>query len=649
MQSLWRGWVELPGLRGTVLEEVERTKQRGKGKFQVECPETSAGTRQASSRWWCERCRDFRFSPTLVLTLAIPLIYAIVFGSFLFREGDSDWDQLLSFHELSLWNSKLFGIAKQWNPLMRGGMSLAGDPQVPIFSASMILTHAVDPAAAIKIASLLFLLLGGLGTWLLARDLRFDRLTSALAGSLFAGNGFILSRFSHGHIVFLGTLGLPLWLWAARRSLPAPGEEAVHTRHRLLLLVLAGGVFFALSTDGAPMTILLLLTWVGLDASVLAWQKRSLRPILFFAGSVIIAVALDAIYYFPLAANAVLFPRVRAPVFIDPLVFFWFLLLPVGGKVLPAPANGHEFSVYIGPVIAYLLIRYRHETLRAFPDADRRRFLIVSGLTFVLGLGAWRALARWMPPGPFDLLHLLPGFVAIGIPGRFWGYLALPLALGSAVAIRQLGTETTAERPRRVLWTALFVFTLGFQAISLVLPFVDPEGRLIVKPAVLPRTITTIRNVVRPRGGSQAAQLQPTIGLMNAYNGHDYLQGKIVAGSGLVLEARDRDGSSLPVTARWNGWNRIDLALPAGGRPGALVTFNQNFHPSWTSAVAIVTRNQVGNLCLRLHAEARPGAMIGLTFRDVSSILGTRVSRFSALAVVASGLLLAIWHFLSAA
>ena len=112
------------------------------------------------------------------MTLAIPLIYAIVFGSFLFREGDSDWDQLLFFHELSLWNSKLYGIAKQWNPLMRGGMSLAGDPQVPIFSPSMVLAHAVDPAAAIKIASLLFLLLGGLGTWLLARDLRFDRPTS---------------------------------------------------------------------------------------------------------------------------------------------------------------------------------------------------------------------------------------------------------------------------------------------------------------------------------------------------------------------------------------------------------------------------------------------------------------------------------------
>jgi hypothetical protein len=595
-----------------------------------------------------ERRRCFRLSPTLALTLAIPLIYLTVFGLFLRREGDCDWDQILSFHELSLWNSRLFGIAKQWNPLMRGGMSLAGDPQVPIFSLSMMLAHVVDPAVAIKIASLLFLLLGWLGAWLLARDLGFDGPTSALAGSLFAANGYIVSRFSHGHIGFLGTLGLPLWLWAARRSLHAPAETRSRAGVRLAVLVFAGGILFALSTDGAPMTALLLLTWVGLDAAVLAWQKRSLHPLIFFAGSVVVAVALDAIFYFPLVANALLFPRARPPAFIDPLVFAWFLLLPVHGKVLPAPANGHEFSVYIGPVIAYLLVRYRREALAGFPELDRRRFLLVSGVTFVLGLGAWRALASWMPPGPFDLLHDLPGFRAVGIPARLWGYLALPLALASAIAIRRLEGETAAGRPRRALWSALFVFTLGFQLFSIALPFVSPIGREVVEPAPLPRAITTIQNVAEPEPGSQAAELKPTTDLINAYNGHDYLQGKIVAGSALVLEARDGDGSPLSVTAHWNGWDQIHLTLPAGARPGAMVILNENFHPRWSAAGAVVTRNKTGNLCLRLHAPVRPGAVLDLTFRDVFSILGSQVSRLSAFVAALCGLALAAWYFVSA-
>src|SRR5262249_9135548 len=173
---------------------------------------------------------------------------------------------------------------------------------------------------------------------------------------------------------------------------------------------------FVLSTDGAPIAILLLLVWVALETAILSWQNRSARPLLFFASSVVFAVALDAVYYFPLASNALLFPRVRPETFVNPLVFFWFLLLPVRGRMIPAPANGHELSVYIGPVIAYLIVRYRREIARAFPAGDRWRMLVVSAVSFVLGLGAWRALAPWLPPGPFDLLHRLPGFVAIGIP-----------------------------------------------------------------------------------------------------------------------------------------------------------------------------------------------------------------------------------------
>lgn len=547
---------------------------------------------------------------------------------------------MLSFHELSLWNWKISGaLTKQWNPLMRGGMSLAGDPQVPIFSPSMILARMIDPAAAIKISCLFFLCLGGAGAWLLARDLLLDRATAALAAALFAGNGYIVSRFSHGHIVFLGTLGLPLWLWASRRSLPAPGEPPGQARRRLWWLVIAGAVLFALSTDGAPITILLLLVWIGLDSAVLAWQRHSLRPLIFFAGSVAVGACLDAISFFPLAANAALFPRARAPVFIDPLVFFWFLLLPVRGKVLPAPANGHEFSVYIGPVIAYLLVRYRRDLAAAFPQEDRRRLLVVSAATFVIGLGAWRALAPWLPPGPFDLLHRLPGFLAIGIPSRFWGFLALPLALGSAVAIRRLEGETTAEQPRRLLWFGLLLFTIGFQAVALATPFVSARGRIVVRPAPIPEKITTIENIHGP-AGSQAAQLRPATDLMEAYNAHDFIQGAIAAGPALVLQARQEDGSALPAAARWNGWSQIRLDLPSGASPGAVIVFNQNSHPRWTATRGAATRNRQGNLCLRLTGAEPPGARLTLDFRDPSSILGARVSELSALLIALAASLL---------
>lgn len=582
----------------------------------------------------------FRLSHPLALTVAIPLVYLIVFGAFLFRAGDTDWDQILSFHELSLWNGKISGFAKQWNPLMRGGMSLAGDPQVPVFSPSMILARVIDPAAAIKISCLLFLAAGALGAWLLARDFRFDRRTSALAGALFAGNGYILSRFSHGHVVFLGALGLPLWIWASRRSMPAPGEMAGRANLRLFWLVLGGGVFFALSTDGAPIAILLLLVWVGLDAGILASQRRSARPLLFFAGSVLLAAGLDAVYYFPLAANAVLFPRTRPLVFVDPLVFLWFFLLPVRGKVLPAPANGHEFSVYVGPVLAYLLVRYRREIARAWPGEDLRRMLGVSAAMLLVGLGSWRALASWLPPGPFDLLHRLPGFEAIGIPSRFWGYLSLPLALACALSLARLEADTTTARPQRALWSGVFLFALGFQAVSLAAPFVSDRGRVVLNVKPAPQPVGAIRNVHGPFS-SQANELSPTTDLMEAYDAHDFIQGKIREGPALVLESRGRGGSRVPVVARWQGWSRIRLEFPAGAPAGTTVVFNQNYHPRWVFPAGLATRDRRGNLCARLPREAPAGAAFDLAFRDPYSVIGSKVSFWSAIAVMAAALCLA--------
>jgi hypothetical protein len=587
-----------------------------------------------------------RLTPSLALTVAIPLLYVVVFGAFLFRSGDTDWDQILSFHEISLWNGELSGIAKQWNPLMRGGMSLAGDPQVPVFSLSMILSRVIHPAAAIKIACLVFLATGALGAWLLARDLRMSRRAAALAGALFAGNGFILSRFSHGHVVFLGTLGLPLWIWAAKRSVRASDESAGAANRRLLLFALAGGVFFALSTDGAPIAILLLLVWVGLETTILSWQNRSVRPLLFFAGSVVIAALLDAVYYFPLASNALLFPRVRPEVFVNPFVFFWFLLLPVRGRLIPAPANGHELSLYIGPVIAYLLVRYRREIARAFPAGDRRRMLAVSAASFVLGLGAWRALAPWLPPGPYDLLHRLPGFVAIGIPSRFWGYLALPLALAGAAAISRV--ETEPARFRRALWAGLFVSILGFQLLSIVPPFVSERGRVVVNVEPVPEAVAEIRNVHGPHV-SQADELSPETGLIEAYNGHEFVQGRIRQGAEIVNSALTPEGNAVSVTASWEGWNRIWLELPAGAPAGTRIVFNANSHPRWSFSGGLADRDANGNLRAVVSRNVAAGTILELSFYDPTSALGAEVSLWSAFALLAAGLALAVVRLFGAA
>jgi hypothetical protein len=549
----------------------------------------------------------------------------VTFGLFLFVTGDKDWDQMLTFQRVALWGLALSGGRKEWNPVMAGGMSLAGEPQMGVFSLSMILSRFLPPVAALKLAALCFLAVGWAGTYALARRYRFDKRTSLLAASLFVGNGYILSRFANGHLNFLASLCLPLWLWATHASLRRPNEPASEALRRLLLLGVSFGVLFALSCDGAPFSILLIVVWVGLDAALLAAQEKSARPAAFLVLALLTGALLDAIYVFPMVKNQFFFPRIQQAKFLNPLVFFFFLLTPTRGHPLPAPGMGHEFSVYIGPVLAYLLFRYRQSLLPAVPREDRQRLLAVSLITLVLGLGSWRTHSAFAPPLPFDLLSGLPGFRTVAFPARFWGFLALPFALFGALAIRRFESESMPRALHRVLSAGLLLSILGYEIVTLAQPFMTERGRVPVPEVPLPAQIDRITNVPEPLG-SQAATILPTRGLIHAYA--DYSRGDIAPGSDLIRAAAGPSGEPVAASARWHGWNDIQLTL---GKPAAAthVVFNQNFHPFWRSSLGTVSQTPAGNLVLDLPPGS-DATRVTLSFRDPYSALGQRVTRWTA-------------------
>src|SRR5215831_4002686 len=95
------------------------------------------------------------------LSIGIVVVYGMLFVFFLNRMGPRDHDQFVVFHELQLWNSTLFGLAKQWTPVMCSGLSLAGEPQVPFLSLSMMLSYVLGPLMGLKLATLLYFVVGG--------------------------------------------------------------------------------------------------------------------------------------------------------------------------------------------------------------------------------------------------------------------------------------------------------------------------------------------------------------------------------------------------------------------------------------------------------------------------------------------------------
>src|SRR5262245_39058775 len=99
------------------------------------------------------------------MVVGIPLVYLILFALDWDRVGSRDLDEFVVFHQLQYWNHQLFGFAKQWTPLLCSGLSMAGEPQIPLLSLSMILAYALGPLRGIELAVLVYLFAGWFGTW----------------------------------------------------------------------------------------------------------------------------------------------------------------------------------------------------------------------------------------------------------------------------------------------------------------------------------------------------------------------------------------------------------------------------------------------------------------------------------------------------
>src|SRR5581483_2477339 len=139
----------------------------------------------APRHWWA------------AFTFVIPLLYVVILTLCSRRVGTSDYDQFLVFHELQYWNANLFGIAKQWTPVMCAGLSLAGEPQVPFASLTMLLAYALGPLAGLVLGTLVYLGIGWVGCYLYSGLWFQEQRPRMLAASLFIGNGFFVCRIAH--------------------------------------------------------------------------------------------------------------------------------------------------------------------------------------------------------------------------------------------------------------------------------------------------------------------------------------------------------------------------------------------------------------------------------------------------------------------
>jgi hypothetical protein len=575
------------------------------------------------------------------LVIGVVALYVIFFIMFFRQSGPRDGDQFLVFHSLQYWNAALFGIAKQWTPLMCSGLSLAGEPQVPFMSLSMALSYKWGPLWGVRLATAIYLVAGWLGGFLYAGLWLRVRLQRALAASLFIGNGFFFCRLGFGHFDFIPFLILPLVLWALHRGAEwAAGPFGVGNALRLLFTVLLLGATVALVIDGSPVAIVHLLLWIGIYAGTLAIWMRRAAPAVIFALAVMLAGCLDAGYLWPMLQSQAFFPRLTPDRFTSALSLVWFAILPLRGKVLPANGNGHELSVYIGPVLAYCLWRYRYWLAAGVPAAMSRPLLVVSVASVVLGMGSLKALHVPVWLSPFDLLRPLPGFRSIGVTGRYWGFLALPLSLTSAIALWQFASELRPGWRMHLCFASVLIFQLGFQAETLTSLWLhSPRFLTVPLVAQFKHGPEDIEYVAIADDHLQGAILTPTRGVCDCYDMDDFNRAQNGPGSTLITRVMI-DGKffvAAPlIDAQFITWSHIRLhgGCATGSEPMCAlapstriqITFSQAYHQGWKASGCSTYAANRGSLVIDCPAEYMHAAALDVVFDDSSSDRGTRIS-----------------------
>ena len=559
---------------------------------------------------------------------AVPLAYLLAFLATWNRVGLRDHDHALTAHNLQYWNFQLFGIAKQWTPLLCGGLHLGADPYMHFASFSMLLAYAIGPFAGLRLAAVAYFAVGWLGAYLYAGLCLSERATRALAASLFIGNGFFVARFAYGHLNLIPFTTLPLILLALHRA-PALERRLGGPRvgAALLALLLGGGL--ALVIDGSPQALLHFLAWLGLYALGLAWVERTPRPLALLAMAVGVACILDLGYLWPVVAAAQELPRLTEDDFVSPLNLVYFLLVPTTGAALGSRYMGHEATVFIGPFLAGLIVWARRAIAVALPATLRTPWLLTSVVSIVLGLGSLR-LAGWPAYlSPFDLLRPLPGFLSMGATARYWGFLALPLALLAAQAVALYASPRPLPRTRHVVLGLALVLQVGFQ-LGAIVPsllasrrYVAPEPPQGYVTRATPDAAGVLVRYVYAGPIRQSALVTPTQGVVDCYDNWDRIRGSVRPGAGLVQSVEGRGGAPPgALDARFKTWSWIRLER-AGPGPGMRVVLNQSYNRHWQASAGRVERTASGNLAIVLGAEERA---IDLRFDDPASSGGARVS-----------------------
>jgi hypothetical protein len=260
--------------------------------------------------------------------------------------GISDWDYYISVHSAYRQEILKNHVFPFWDPFTAGGTAGLADPEFPLFSPTFIPELIFGVPIGIRITVMISVVVGGLGMFLLARNLKLSSAAAALCAVGFMFGGVNLLEIIEGHVNIYMAMWIPwiIWSWLAMiRGKKKP---------------LVCGIFLALTFYGGGIYLLMYtaLAFIGLSF----FTAKPFKIFLLTIKAGLWALGLSAFKLIPVFLWLKKYPDNVYASSTNTLPWLKQIFLeriPHGAEVIYGQGSGwHEYSAYLGPVVFILAL-----------------------------------------------------------------------------------------------------------------------------------------------------------------------------------------------------------------------------------------------------------------------------------------------------
>ncbi len=334
-----------------------------------------------------------------------------------------------------LWEALQSGRLPLWTPHMGTGAPLLANLQSGVFYPPHWLYAVLPFFTALNLLIVFHFVLGGAGTYVLARKLELSRSAGFAAAVAFMLGGYFASLLNLINAQ-QAAAWMPLMVWTSLQHLERRAVDSFGLLVGVLLLGLLAGEPQTFLLGAMIAGLFTLTRWPGRDPI-----KRQLSLATSFGLAALLTAGLAMVQLLPTAELVSESGRGGEGLGFEQAAYY--SLMPVRLLNLFIPADYHDpvyrygvkslvgtedpwlFSVYVGALAALFLIFAWRVRSR------RRQTVLLTGLFavgLVLAVGQYTPVYRW-------LYDILPGFRAFRFPEKYFLFCGLSAALLTGVGI----------------------------------------------------------------------------------------------------------------------------------------------------------------------------------------------------------------------